>query len=334
MLEFTDFDRRIWEEELAEFVPGAVFDAHVHLWSEAARGALAGPATGLRTEVDGRQLRAWCERIFPGRQCAFLALGTPLPGMDVEAHNRWLAAEAARDPTALASMVVTPGMAPDELAARLDTGGFFGLKPYRSFAPDQRQARIADFLPEALIEVADDRGRAITLHLSRPAGPADAGNLEDLRHLTRRYPRVQWILAHCARGFNPRHLELALPALRDLPNIWYDTSAVTELYAHYLLFAHEDRGRLLFGSDNVAAGSVHGLYPAYGHAWLFFPGAGALEHCDPTPTLVVYEQLRQQRRAAMIAGLTRSEIDALFWHNAQRLRARVAASLASETPLP
>ena len=82
-IELRDFDRRIWAEELEAFVPGQVFDAHVHLWSEAARGDLSGPPTGLRRQVDFERLRRWSRRIFPGRRLAFLALGTPLPGMDV-----------------------------------------------------------------------------------------------------------------------------------------------------------------------------------------------------------------------------------------------------------
>ncbi|MEZ6050695.1 MAG: hypothetical protein R3C02_04775 [Planctomycetaceae bacterium] len=31
LLELTDLDRRIWDEELADFVPAQVFDAHAHL---------------------------------------------------------------------------------------------------------------------------------------------------------------------------------------------------------------------------------------------------------------------------------------------------------------
>jgi predicted TIM-barrel fold metal-dependent hydrolase len=322
-VERTDFDRQIWEEELDDFVPERVFDAHTHLWSEAHRGALSGPPTGLRMEVDLARLRAWSEQIYPGRQVAFLVLGTPLPGMDVSGHNDWLAAEIAQDPTSVASMIATPDMNPDELAARLDTGAFAGLKPYRSFAPDMSAARITDFLPEALIDVVNSRGLAVTLHLSMRAGPAAPENLRDLADLTRRYPRVQWIMAHCARGFNARHLERALPILRDLPNLWYDTSAVNDLYSHYLLLKHEDRSRVLYGSDNIVAGSVHGIYATYGHAWYFHPGEQQLEHCNPTATLVVYEQLRQQRRAAEMLGLTSGEVQALFWGNAQRLLANL-----------
>lgn len=318
---YTDFDREIWEEELADFVPHQVFDAHVHLWSEAHRGTLQGSPSGLRLPVDFSQLRRWSERIFPGRQLGFLALGTPLPGMDISGHNNWMAAQMSGQENSAASMVVSPDMDPHRVAAAVRERGFVGLKPYRSFAPDQTAARICDYLPEPILEVADEYRLAVTLHLSKLHGPADEENLADLQTYTHRYPKTQWILAHCARGFNARHLEPALPVLRDLPNVWYDTAAVNDVYSHYLLFQHEDRRRLLFGSDNIVAGSDHGIYAPYGHAWFFYPGTQPLEHCDPTPTLVVYEQLRQQRRAAMMAGLDGGQVRDLFWSNAQRLLA-------------
>ena len=111
--------------------------------------------------------------------------------------------------------------------------------------------------------------------------------------------------------------------LRELPNIWYDSAAVNDLYSHCLLMAREDRRRVMFGSDDVVAGCARGKYITYGRAWQFHPGQGELEHCDPTPTLVVYEQLRQERQAAQMLGLTRAEIEDHFAGNAQRLIALV-----------
>jgi len=214
-------------------------------------------------------------------------------------------------------------MAPARVAAQIEEHGFFGMKPYRTFAPDMTSARIGDFLPEGLIEVADEKGMAVTLHLARKEGPADRENLADLERLTRRYARVQWILAHCARGFNSWFLEQGIEVLRDLPNIWYDSAAVNDLYSHCLLLEREDRKRVMFGSDDVVAGCARGKYITYGRAWQFHPGQEELEHCNPTPTLVVYEQLRQERQAAQMLGLTRTEIEDHFAGNAQRLIALV-----------
>ena len=51
-IDYRDFDRDIWESDLEDFVPSVVYDMHTHMWSEAHKGTLTGPPTGLRWEID------------------------------------------------------------------------------------------------------------------------------------------------------------------------------------------------------------------------------------------------------------------------------------------
>ena len=67
---------------------------------------------------------------------------------------------------------------------------------------------------------------------------------------------------------------------------------------------HEDRRRVMFGSDNIVAGCARGKYITYGRAWEYYGGFPDLPHCDPTPTFVIYEQLRQERQVADMLELT------------------------------
>ena len=321
VIDHRDIDRRIWEGELEDYVPGRLYDMHVHMWSEAHAGD--SEKSGLRREIDYRDHLAWAEALYPGREIHFLVLATPIVGMDAHGHNEWMAAEMAADPRSGVNMMVTPAMSAEYVDAMVERHGFVGLKPYRTFAPDPAEAPIRDFLPEPLIEVAHQRGLAVTMHLSKRAGPADFENLADLERYTRVYPGVRWILAHCARGFNAVFLEEAIHFLKGLPGIWYDTSAVNDLYAHYLLMKHEDRRRVMYGSDNVVAGCARGKYVTYAGAWHFHGGDPALPHCDPEATWVIYEQLRQERQVAEMLGLTRSEIEDHFWGNAERFFAEL-----------
>ena len=319
--EYIGFDREIWEKELEAFVPSTVYDMHTHIWSAA--HAPEGDIGALGTPFDYQAQLDWAANLYPGREMHYLVLGTPVVGMDVEGHNSWMAEELAADPQSAVNMAVTPDMSAEYVAGQVEKHGFLGLKPYRTFAPDPADARIGDYLPEHLIEVAHDMGLAVTLHLAKKTGVADPENQEDLERYTRQYPRVQWILAHCARAFNAFMMEESIHVLTDLPNIWYDTAAVNDMYSHFLLMKHEDRSRVMFGSDNIVAGCARGKYVTYGRAWEYFAGHGELPHCDPTPTLVIYEQLRQERQVADILGLTRDEIDDHFAGNARRFIARV-----------
>ena len=323
-IDYQEIDRLIWEKELEDFVPSVIFDVHSHMWSEAHKGELKGPPTGIRMEIDYQAHLDWAARLYPGREMHYLILGMPIPGLDSEGHNNWIAEQMSADPQSEVNMLVTPDMKPEYIAEQVKKHDFFGLKPYRLFAPDPVNGRIRDFLPEAQIEVAHDMGLAITMHLAKKSGAADPENLRDLEYYTRQYPRAQWILAHCARAFNSFMLEDSIDVLKGLPNIWYDTSAVTDLYAHYLLMKHEDRRRVMFGSDNVVAGGARGKYITWGRAWAFFPGPEKEEeHCDSRPTFVIYEQLRQERQVAEMMGLTQGEIEDHFSGNARRFFTQV-----------
>ena len=322
--DYLDFDRRIWEEELEEFVPSVVYDMHTHMWSEEHKGQAG--LSSLRWEAGYQDHVDWAARLYPGREAHFLVLGTPIVGIDIEGHNDWLALEIAADPQSAVNLLVVPEMTPEYVAEQVRKHDFLGLKPYRLFAPDPANARIQDFLPESFIEVAHDLGLAITMHLSKKTGPADPDNLKDLEYYTHKYPRAQWILAHCARAFNPFMLEESVHRLKDIPNIWYDTSAVNDMYSHFLLMKYEDRKRVMYGSDNIAVGCDRGKYVTYGKAWQHFEGFPDLTHCDPTATFIIYEQLRQERQVAEILGLSKDEIEDHFSGNAIRFLNQVRSA--------
>lgn len=316
--EVTDFDREIWESELESFVPQKIFDAHAHLWNDRFATA-ATVASALRYNVDLAELRKFSTQAFPGRETHFLLLGTPMNDIDFTGERRWLCEEAAKDPQSAAGVLVSPQLRPEILSGEIEKYHIRALKPYRLYAGDPANCDITDFLPEALIEVADHFKLVIVLHISKFNGAADDKNLADLTRFTKRYPGVTWQLAHCARGFNPFTLEKSIHRLKHLDHICYDNSAVNDLFSHVLLLKHEDRRRLMFGSDNIAAGAVHGKYVSWGRGWECFPGIPDRPHCDCRATMVVYEQLRCIRQAAMLLELSSDDLQDIFYRNAQHI---------------
>ena len=315
---FTDFDKDIWESELESFVPSMVFDAHCHIWNDAHAGTNTDTESALRMNVDGAKMKEWSQRIYPDRRCGFFFLGTPIVGMDVDKHNAFVLQESknCRFPCA---PIVTPDMTQGQVESLLKNGAA-GLKPYRLFAQDPAECDIADYLPEAQMEVANAYGKFVTLHLSKRHGIADSKNMDDLAKYVRKYPNITWILAHCARAFNAFMLEKGraeqLAALGE--KVWCDLSAVCDPYSHFLLLKHFDIRRLMFGSDNIGAGCMRGKYVTWGRAWAF-AGSKECSHCDGRATFVVYEQLRAMKQAADMAGLSQADVEAVFHGNAERL---------------
>ena len=53
-LSYNGFDRRIWEEELQDFVPRKVFDVHTHLWNDSCAGPDS-PDSALRFNAGFRK---------------------------------------------------------------------------------------------------------------------------------------------------------------------------------------------------------------------------------------------------------------------------------------
>ena len=78
---------------------------------------------------------------------------------------------------------------------------------------------------------------------------ADPSNQHWIRHYCETYPDMQLILAHAARGFNPYHTIEGLAALRGLPNLWCDMSAVADTGACEAIIEILGHDRLLYGSD-------------------------------------------------------------------------------------
>lgn len=325
---YNDIDRRIWEEELADFVPDRIFDAHSHIFMAA--HCLQTPDDPVFPRPDWldrdmpnsdlESLKAWQATLLPQREIHFLLIPFPFYRVDLQAQVKFMATEAAKDPLSAAEMVVSPKMEPEWVAEQIERHGFVGLKPYRFFADDPVECRITDMIPEALLEVADDKGLLITLHMAKSKALADPENIADIKMLSSKYPQIRWILAHCARCFAPWAIEHSIHQIKDLHNIWFDTAAVcaTEVFNFLIDAVPEDR--ILFGTDSLSAGNLRGKYIWFGYAWNDIgQGSIPMPHCEAAYTYVQYESLRALRYAVQRHGWSKRQIEALFFDNAVRL---------------
>ena len=128
-------------------------------------------------------------------------------------------------------------------------------------------------------------------------------------------------LAHCARSFTYYPIRHAIDRLRDLPNIWYDLSAVTTLPPFVTLFQKEDLKRLFYGSDGVDSAFFHGKYVNFGRYWFqVYPDEAGFSfaHTDARPILCIYEQILAMKQASEIAELSKDDIEDIFWRNAHQ----------------
>jgi glutamate-1-semialdehyde 2,1-aminomutase len=328
-IEVNAVDRRIWEEELDEFVPRKIFDAHTHIWQWAHNTDPGRERSAYRKlikpewEVSSYALLDRCDALLmPRRTVHRLSFPFPFQQCDFPAANRYIAGEVADHAPSASLMLVRPGLNVDEVEVELDRGGHLGFKPYRFYAADPVNCRIPEFMPEELVAVADRRSLIIMMHVSRRDAIADEHNIADLLRLCEKYPRAKWVLAHNARSYSAWAIEKAAKHLRGLPNVWFDTSSVCETDSFDALYSGVGVERVMYGSDDIPVGILRGKYIAFGFAWAYLSENNHgfdLSHCESRMTFTRYEQLRAMRRAARRLGLNQQQNEALFHNTAANL---------------
>lgn len=346
LLQLNDLDRRIWEEELQDFVPARVYDMHTHLSraefnlapkSNYTTRAWADPS-GVFDEKGSHELLHAAEALLnPGRAVEHVLMGNPYEECDFAAANQFIAGEANKRPGTRALMLVHPRMSAEEVERAVLTHRFIGFKPYLWFAPVSNvfEARIPEFMPEHQIAVANRYGMYIGLHISKSRAIADPENLDDLERLTEKYPRARWILYHNARSYSSWPMEKAAARLQRLHNIWIEGSSVCESAAFDATFSNMPIDRIMYGTDDLPVGITRGKYVAWGCGWTQMDRNNQsfqIKHCDGRLTFVRYEMLRAMCRAAKNHRLTRQQIEDLFYNNAANLVNAVWEDLSRAIP--
>jgi len=337
--QYTDVDRAFWREHLEDWLPQRILDAHTHVCEP--RFRLTPNTEAMRRqywvnevlEPIGAADAARCyATVLPGRRVSCIAFGHPSLDYDIAGSNAALEAECARrDWYRLA--VIGPDWPVDRVARELDQERTLGVKVYYALIPGQDpdtrdkylEASIFDFVPHAQLDLLNERGAMLMLHVPRAERLGHPDNIREIRHIRDRYGNIQVVIAHLGRSYTLPHARESLAELADDEGLWFDNSAVLNPEVHR--FAIETLGpeRVLYGSDNpifYMRGRRrwegrryinHTAYPFH------FNTRRESPEIEARYTLYMYEALRAIRGACEDLGLARNEVEALFHTNAQRL---------------
>jgi glutamate-1-semialdehyde 2,1-aminomutase len=327
--ELTATDRRLLARALDGFVPAEVFDVHAHLFHT--RHFADGRRPVFLDEDRGYGLGDFEEAMtlwMPERKVEGLFFGYPSAGNDRAGENAWLREQitpGVASTNSRALVLAAPTDDPEEVRRLLTGGVFVGIKPYRLYAdvPDTREAEIESFAPAWMWELCQDHDGVLMLHIMRAGGITDAGNVETLRRLCRRYPRCRLVLAHVARSFNYRHARQGLHAIADLDNAVVDTSAVTQAGAFRAALEIMGPRRVLWGSDYMVS-ELRGSCVTQGDGFTWIhpeEEAAARLTIFGSYTTVGIESLMCLREACEDTGMTPADLRDIFRENALRLLA-------------
>jgi len=330
-----DYNLKIVDEELNDFLPAKIFDAHVHI------SPLDGFPPGLSHNAGGvpitsytyEELDADLRIAFPGRHTEALCFGFPKPKFHT-AHNNAYVGGSADFKRFFPLRLLDPHRDNAALVnADIDRFGFLGLKPYPDYARpnDIPNAEIPEMLPDWAMEIAHERRLLVMLHIPRPKRLEDPLNRRQLRELCTRWPGAKIILAHVGRAYYLRGVTGLLDDLCELPNLYYDPAMVQNWEVIAYLFKKVPVAKILFGTD-IPIALAQGKAVEINHQYTYVtPRPWALSLQDEKGkikfTSFLNEELRAIKQAAEAAKLSRADVAAFFYDNARALVDEVAARI-------
>lgn len=329
--EYTDVDRRFLEERLAERLPARLFDAHRHVQlpehldesrAPFRRGAFPDEIAGPESV---EQARRGYEIMFPGRQVEMLAFGMPATNCDCAASNVYVS-EALADSGSAGLALVRPEWSAERLLEELRRPAIIGVKPYERLLTgfEGGDLSIFDFLPHHQLEVLDELGGWLTLHLPRAQRLADPANIAEILEIRRRYPRIVLVIAHLGRSYAGRYAREGFPPLAEDPGILFDNSAVLNPAVHALAFDRFGPERIMWASDQPVF-YMRGRRRWEGDRYLNLTSGDYSWNTDRQPpeveatyTLSLYEAMAAGLDTLLALGFGDAQIEAVFHGNARR----------------
>ena len=327
-------DKRFYEERIESFLPDALIDIHTHVWLE--RFAHKQNSDGRSVTWPGRvakdnpveDLIETYRLLFPGKKATPLMFGTI--DADIDAENDYVAACSRK--TGFPSVIFSdPAWSAAELEKRIRAGGFLGVKSYLSLAPAYLpggEVRIFDFFPPHQLEVLNRHGSLMMLHIPRPARLRDPVNLAQMLEFESRYPDLRVIVAHVGRAYCREDLGTAFETLAGTRRMMFDISANTNDFVFERLIRAVGPSRILFGSDLPILRMRMKRICEDGHYVNLVPRGlygdvsadKNMRDVDPPEserfTFFMYEEIDAFRRAAERTGLSRSDVERVFYRNA------------------
>lgn len=332
-LQLTDYDRKVYYNELKDFLPKEFIDFHVHVNKKEfpLQGSDNGGSTWTRLvyeEMTSEDLLQLYRDLFPEQTVTPLVFGGCR--QKISDLNQYVKESAKQYgfPTLLRSSY---DMKPEVLERLVAEGGFLGLKPYLRDCPTyipSNEIRIFDFLTPEQLQVADKHGWIIMLHIPRNGRLRDKVNLAQLMEIEERYPNVKLIVAHIGRAYSKEDIGDAFELLGQTKNMYFDFTANLCDDAIKACIGAVGTKRLIFGSDLPIAimrmyrivedGVYYNVVPRglYGDV---SKEAHMRETDETEVTLMIYEQILALKRVAEELNLSKQDVEDIMYGNAKRL---------------
>ncbi len=332
-IELTDYDKKVYQEKLADFLPDRIIDAHAHVWTDGMKRKKPEERKGcvswtelVAPNMTYEDIYETNRILFPGKTVTPVLMGSPTCYLDkVNDYVTDIIKKHGDTCLYCTSYKTTKRDIINAMAQ-----GYVGIKPYQAnCAPyiPASEIRIFDFLPHEHLEVMNELGGIVILHIPRAMRLKDPVNLAQMQEIDERYPNAKVIIAHVGRAYVYEDIGDAFEVIKKTKNLYYDFSANVYDYAMEKLIEAVGPKRVLYGSDmpytkmrmyRINDGGKYvnvvprGLYGDVSN------DKQMRETDEIDITLFIYEELLAFRRAAEKLGLTKDDVYDIMYGNAAR----------------
>ena len=329
-IQLTDYDKRVYEEKLADFLPDRIIDAHAHVWlqgmkrdQEDRKGCVSWTNL-VAPDMSYEDIYETNRTLFPGKVVKPVLMGSPTCYLGMV--NEYVGNIIKRKGEAC--LYCTSYDTSKSQILKAMAQGYIGIKPYlANCAPyiPANEIRIFDFLPHEHLEIMNDIGGVVILHIPRAMRLKDPVNLAQIAEIDERYPNAKVVIAHVGRAYVYEDIGNAFDVIKKTKNLYYDFSANVYDYAMEKLIEAVGPKRVIYGSDmpytkmrmyrineggkyiNVVPRGMYGDVSGDSHM---------RESDEKDITLFIYEELLAFRRAAERLGLTKEDVNDIMYENA------------------
>ena len=320
-------------QKLRDFIPPKIFDVHTHLYDTAYLPNLNrndaifkefGPVTGMN------EYMRYQNPLYPGLERLRLnVVARPDASMSDRSNgnrqkcNDFLVSHLEKYPDHVGETFVLPDDTVADIKKLLIHPNIRGFKCYHLCADRQPawHAEIGEYLPESAWQVADENGFCITLHMVKDHALSDPGNFEYICRMSKKYPSAKLILAHAARGFAAWTVLDSVAGLADIPNIYFDVSAVCEPMPIFAILKAAGTKRVLWGSDfpiSMMRGKCISIADSF--LWLYKEQLHLMESKTAfSANLVGVENLVALNQACQMLDIDRNGVEDIFYNNAMQM---------------
>lgn len=340
LFEYKAVDKEIYEKELSSFLPDNIVDIHTHVWLEKYKAKIQKEYSRVvnwpylvAKDNSIEDLLATYAIMFPNKKVTPLIFSNFTLEDDYESMNLYTSNCTAKKgiPSLLYSL---PQWSSETFLEKIKFGKHLGAKVYLNLSPSyipSSEIRIFDFIPPHHLEVLNEYGLILMLHIPRDKRLSDPVNLAQMLEIEQKYPNINVIYAHIGRAYCENDFGTAFEVLKDTKKLTFDFSATTNDEAIYRVLDTFGQDRLFFGSDLPILRMRMRRICENGHYINIVPkGLYGDVSSDKNMrevekeeseklTFFMYEELLAAKRAINRFGGTKEDINKIFYENGKNL---------------